>query len=114
MRGATRCRIHGGSLPQVRRKAEVVAQAIIERNVRHYREPRVTPGIDALTEELHRTQGHVNWLGREVTAQPHDANLLTVYTAERTYLAKLAGCMASAKPDEQKSMASERPSSSWR
>jgi uncharacterized membrane protein YccC len=63
MRGATRCRIHGGSLPQVRRKAEVVTQAIIERNARHYHEPRAIPAIDALTEELHRTQGHMDWPG---------------------------------------------------
>ena len=37
MKGATRCRIHGGSAPQVRRKAkELVAQSIIERDARHY------------------------------------------------------------------------------
>jgi hypothetical protein len=64
MKGATRCRVHGGSAPQVVRKAkEVVAQAIIERNARHYGEPRSITAVDALTEELARTQGHIDWLG---------------------------------------------------
>ncbi len=117
MKGATRCRIHGGSAPQVQRKAkELVAQSIIERNARHYGQPRSISAIDALTEELHRTQGHVDWLGQQVAAQPQDANLLAVYAAERGHLAKLAGQMVSAKLDEQRSVLDEKASSSrnWR
>src|SRR3954452_4090783 len=80
MKGASRCRIHGGSAPQVRRKAaELRVQAIVERHARHYGVPRNISAIDALTEELYRTQGHVDWLGREVAARPQDANLLAVY-----------------------------------
>jgi hypothetical protein len=109
MKGATRCRLHGGSAPQVRRKAmEVTAQAIITRDARHYGEPRNISALDALTEELHRTQGHVDWLAERIAASPQDANLLAVYTAERAHLAKLAGQMVSAKLDKQKSILTEK------
>ena len=108
MKGTTRCRIHGGSAPQVRRKAkELVAQSIIERDARHYGQPRNISAIDALTEELHRTQGHVDWLSQQVAARPQEANLLAVYAAERGHLAKLAGQMVSGKLDEQRAILDE-------
>lgn len=95
--------------PQLQRKAkELVARSVIERYARHYGEPRSISAIDALTEEVHRTQGHVDWLGQQVAARPQDANLLTVYTAERGHLAKLAGEMVSGKLDEQRSLLSEQ------
>jgi hypothetical protein len=109
MKGASRCRSHGASAPQVQRKAkELVAQSIIERDARHYGQPRNISAIDALTEELHRTQGHVDRLGQQVAARPQDANLLAVYTAERGHLAKLAGQMVSAKLDGQRSVLDEK------
>jgi hypothetical protein len=98
-----------GSAPQVQRKVkEVVAQGIIERYARHYGEPRNISAIDAMTEELHRTQGHVDWLAEQVAARPQDANLLAVYAAERGHLAKLAGQMVSGKLDEQRSLLGEK------
>lgn len=57
--------------------------------------------------ELHRTQGHVDWLGSQVAARPQDANLLAVYAAERGHLAKLAGQMVSGKLDERRSLLNE-------
>jgi hypothetical protein len=109
MKGASRCRIHGGSAPQVQRKAkELIAQSIIEREARHYGQPRNISAIDALTEELHRTQGHIDWLSAQVASRPQDANLLAVYAAERAHLAKLAGSMVSAKLDEQRSLLTEK------
>jgi hypothetical protein len=109
MKGTTRCRIHGGSAPQVQRKAkELVAQSIIERHARHYGEPGNITAIDALTGELHRKQGHVDWLGQQVAARPQIANLLAVYAAERGHLAKLAGQVVSSKLDEQRSLLSEK------
>jgi hypothetical protein len=120
IRGTNRCRIHGGSAPQVRRKAaEVVAEASIMEVARHYGMPRDVSPIDALTEELHRTQGHVDWLAREVAARPQDPSLLAVYTAERGHLTKPAGSMVAGKLDEQRSRPSSglgsetRPLSSW-
>ena len=93
---ATHCRIHGGSAPQVQRKArELVAQAIIERHAHHYGEPRNISAVDAPTEELHRPQGHVDWLGEQVAARPQDASFLAVYAAEGGHLAKLAGQIVS-------------------
>ncbi len=87
---------------------EVTAQAIITRTARHYGEPRNISALDALTEELHRTQGHVDWLAEQVAARPQDANLLAVYTAERGHLAKLADRMASIGVDEQRAAISEK------
>jgi DNA-binding FrmR family transcriptional regulator len=108
MKGTSRCRIHGGSAPQVQRKAkELVARSIIERNALHYGQPRSISAVDALTEELHRTQGHVDWLAREVATRPQDGNLLAVYAAERGHLAKLAGQMVSGKLDEQRAILDE-------
>ncbi|MGY1724749.1 HGGxSTG domain-containing protein [Blastococcus sp. SYSU DS0533] len=109
VRGATRCRIHGGSAPQVRRKAlEVRAQAIITKDARHYGQPRNISALDALTEELHRTQGHVDWLAQQIAAHPQDPSLLAVYTAERAHLAKLADAMVRNKLDERQAVAGER------
>ncbi|MDT0276712.1 HGGxSTG domain-containing protein [Blastococcus goldschmidtiae] len=109
MKGATRCRIHGGSTPQVRRKAqEVVAQSIIEQNARYYGRPRSISAVDALTEELHRAQGHVDWLGTQLAARPQDANLLAVYAAERGHLAKLADAMVRAKVDDRRTVLTEQ------
>jgi hypothetical protein len=57
-RGTSRCPLHGGNSPRAQNRAkEVVAQAIIEADARHYGEPRSISAIDALVEELNRTQG---------------------------------------------------------
>src|SRR4051794_37889273 len=81
MKGATRCRIHGGSAPQVRRKAkEVVVQTIIERHTERFSQPRPISAIDALIEELHRTMGGIDWLDAQLRERPLDHDLATPTT----------------------------------
>jgi hypothetical protein len=66
--------MHGGSIPAVRQKAErVVAQQAILDVAAKYGLPRDISAADALTEELHRTQGHVDWLSQQVGMSPSDA-----------------------------------------
>jgi hypothetical protein len=52
--------------------------------------------------ELRRAQGYVDWLGREIASRPPDANLLTVYPAERHHLSKLADAIVRNNLDERK------------
>lgn len=109
IRGTTRCRMHGGSASQVRLKAaEVVREASIMEVARHYGMPRDVSPIDALTEELHRTQGHVDWLAQQIAAHPQDPNLLAVYTAERAHLAKLADAMVRSGVEQRRAVLSEQ------
>lgn len=75
---------------------------------RHYGMPRDVSPIDALTEELHRTQGHVDWLAQQIAAHPQDRDLLTVYTAERAHLARLAGDMMRGGVDQRRAVLSEQ------
>lgn len=101
--------MHGGSAPQVERKAaERAAEASLAEVAQKYGVPRDVAPADALREELARTQGHVDFLQREVSYRPHDPNLLTVYTAERSHLAKLADAMVRAKLDEHQAVLNDR------
>src|SRR5689334_20738736 len=65
--GAPVCPRHGGSAPQVvaaakrRRDEETARQAVAT-----YGLPRQVPPDVALLEEVHRTAGHVEWLGQLV------------------------------------------------
>ncbi|MGY1719294.1 HGGxSTG domain-containing protein [Blastococcus sp. SYSU DS0552] len=109
MRGTSRCKLHGGKAPQVQQKArEVVAQSVVAREMRYYGEPRGISAIDALVQELHRTQGHVDYLGQQVAARPQDTALLAVYAAERDHLSKLADAMVRNKLDQRQAVLSER------
>lgn len=64
LKGATVCRTHGGSAPQVRAAAE---QRLLERQALVAAEafglPREVDPHTALLEELHRCAGAVQWLG---------------------------------------------------
>lgn len=64
LKGATVCRTHGGSAPQVKAAAE---QRLLERQALVAAEafglPREVDPHTALLEELHRTAGAVQWLG---------------------------------------------------
>ncbi|MGY2005307.1 hypothetical protein [Blastococcus sp. SYSU DS1024] len=70
--------------------------------------PRSTSATDALQEELHRTQGRIDWLESELAKRPDDGAVLAVYTAERGHLRQLAGGMVSSKTDERRAMLDEQ------
>ncbi|MDP9472812.1 MAG: hypothetical protein M3Q71_19470, partial [Chloroflexota bacterium] len=94
IKGAPTCRMHGGAAPQVRQRAaeRVVEEGVVEL-AHQYGVPRPVTPEQALTEELARTQGHVDWLQRQL-AQHRDPQWLLVYQAERSHLAKLGQQMA--------------------
>jgi len=61
--GVARCRLHGGATPTHRAAAQrEMAVAAVET----YGLPRDIDPHSALLEELHRTAGHVAWLGSQV------------------------------------------------
>lgn len=65
--GFTVCRMHGGNAPQVQRKAaERVAEAAAAQAVATFGLAVDVSPTDALLEEVHRTAGHVRWLGDQV------------------------------------------------
>jgi hypothetical protein len=67
--GMGRCKLHGGSTPDHKNAAKV---EIARRAVVTYGLPReVTPDV-ALLEEVHRTAGHVAWLGEVVAGLEQD------------------------------------------
>jgi len=65
--------------------------------------------LEALTEELARTQGHVDWLAAQLDHR-NDPQWLGVYQAERAHLAKLAQTMAPLmeKAEQQRTVLSDR------
>lgn len=66
--GTGRCRLHGGNTPSHRRRAE---RAEAERAVATYGLPVDVDPREALLQEVHRTAGHVAWLGQIVAALEH-------------------------------------------
>jgi hypothetical protein len=76
--GIGKCKLHGGSTPNHKTAARVV-QA--RRDVATYGLPvDVEPGL-ALLQEVHRTAGHVAWLGAKV-AELDEADLVWGVTEE--------------------------------
>lgn len=57
------CKLHGGATPNARKHAQRLEA---EQAVTTYGLPREIDPHTALLEELHRTAGHVAWLGRKV------------------------------------------------
>lgn len=115
IKGATVCRTHGGSAPQVLAKAEqrlLARQALVAAEA--FGLPREVDPHSALLEELHRCAGAVQWLGaivadldkdevvwgktRHSTGGPdagitHEARpnaFVSLWQAERDRLAKVA------------------------
>ena len=75
--GTGRCKLHGGSTPTHRAaaRAEIARQAVVT-----YGLPREVDPSQALLEEVHRTAGHVAWLGARVAEL--EADVLTWGVAE--------------------------------
>lgn len=67
--GTGRCKLHGGSTPNGRKSAQR-EQAVTA--VATYGLPREVDPHAALVEELHRTAGHVAWLGLKVAELQSD------------------------------------------
>ncbi len=117
------CRFHGGATPNHRKAAQLV---IARRAVALYGLPREVDPTVALLEELHRTVGHVAWLG-EVVGNLDEGRLtervggagggfpsteptiwLKLYQAERKHLVDVAKtCVAVGIEERQVKLAEE-------
>lgn len=72
MKGQTMCRSHGGAAPQARAAAQRrIEHAEAERVTATYGLPVDVDPHTALLEELHRSAGHVAWLGALIAALEH-------------------------------------------
>lgn len=108
MRGSTRCRMHGGSAPQVRKASQRrINEAYTLKSARRYGRPRPVTAADALEEELHRTQGHIDWLCEQVAIN-EDPGWMAVYQSERAHLSRLSHQIISSKADERRAVLAEQ------
>lgn len=95
VKGATVCRMHGGSSPHVRAAA---ARRLAERKallaVESFGLPREVDPVMALSEELHRCQGAVDWLGAVVADLPAEevarSAMVDLWQAERDRLVRVS------------------------
>lgn len=109
LKGSSRCRMHGGGAPQVRRAAAVrIAEGKVIEGAKKYGRPRRITASDALQEELERTAGHIDWVGTEVGKHPFDPGLLSVYQSERAHLARLSHQIITTRSDERRSVLTEQ------
>ena len=116
VKGTTVCLNHGGKSPQVQRAAqrrlEAAAAALA---VQTYGLSREVDPQQALLEEVHRTAGHVSWLGTLIAGL--DQNELTqsslmggekpavwleLYQAERAHYARVAKAAIEAGVEERR------------
>jgi hypothetical protein len=108
--GAEVCRRHGAGAPQVR-AAERRRRSEAERAAATYGLPVTVAPIDALLGELHRTAGHVAWLGQVVAdlEQVMDSTMfglapsawIKLYQDERSHLTRVARDCVSAGVEER-------------
>lgn len=118
--GGTVCTKHGGGAPNVREAARRnVERAAAVRAVAAYGLPVDVDPHAALLAELHRTAGHVAWLG-DLVAQLDDLMVPTMfglkpsawvelYQSERTHLVKVArDCVSAGVEERQVRIAEEQ------
>lgn len=121
IRGSDKCRMHAG-----KKAAASIGQHVAEQAVTTYGLPADVDPHDALLEEVHRTAGHVRWLGR-IVAELQQGDLvwgvtkdgvergdivslseaapnvwLTLYHRERVHLVKVAKTAVDAGIDERR------------
>lgn len=122
--GSDVCRMHGGGAPQVKAAAaRRLELAAAERAAATYGLPLNVAPLDALLGELHRTAGHVAWLGTLVAeleqGQLTQFNVQTggsspsvwvnLYQHERAHLAKVArDCLSAGVEERQVRIAEEQ------
>jgi hypothetical protein len=101
--------MHGGGAPQVRQAAAVrIAEGKTVEKAKKYGRPRRISAGDALQEELERTQGHIDWVGAEVSLHPFDPGLLSIYQSERAHLARLSHQIITSRSDERRTVLTEQ------
>ncbi len=101
--------MHGGSTPAVVAKNErTVMEAKALEAARRFGLPRDISPLDALAEELHRTQGHVDWLAEQIAAHDTNPALLAVYQAERAHLMRITQQAISVGLDDRMKKLQER------
>ena len=86
-----RCKLHGGRTPSHVKHAKKLEAAAA---VQTFGLPRQVDPEVALLEEIHRTAGHVEWLGRQVASLDETEVASSVwheiYAQERGHLARVA------------------------
>jgi hypothetical protein len=91
-KGFGRCKFHGGSTPN--HMVSAVSEAVTARAVAYGQPLNVDP-MTALVTEVHRTAGHIVWLGAELQQHPDPATfearvLLKHYQQEREHLVRVS------------------------
>ncbi len=91
-KGFGRCKFHGGSTPN--HMVHAVTEAVTARSAA-YGEPVAVDPMTALVAEVHRTAGHIAWLGGELQRHPDPAAfearvLLKHYQQEREHLVRVS------------------------
>lgn len=117
-RGTTVCFMHGAGAPQVRAAAaRRVAEAKTNAAVAAFGLPRDIDPQDALLEEVHRTAGHIAWLGLRIAEFRSDADLIDregkdasplvrIYQSERQHLVRVTkACLDAGVAERQVQLA---------
>lgn len=114
--GVGACKLHGGATPNALKHAQKIEA---ERAVVTFGLPREVDPHEALLEELHRTAGHVMWLGQVVAEFEHHGLyqwteagkrpdvFVEMYQAERKHLAAVAVACAKAGIEERRTRLAE-------
>lgn len=76
VRGGTRCSTHGNTKSERAKAKNVVRIGEAQRRVDMYGLPVEISPVDALIQELHRTQGHVAWLAEKVRAIANEKDMI--------------------------------------
>lgn len=86
-----RCKLHGGATPSHVKHAKKLEAAAA---VQTFGLPREVDPEVALLEEIHRTAGHVEWLGQKIASLDESEVASTawheIYAQERGHLARVA------------------------